>query len=179
MIGKSNIVKSNSTALRLRILIALFFFALTGNVFAQSDDIGCEFWYSRCPTLPIIEFKNTVFLSKIAKLRLDSAVKISKQYAMCKIMMSGNGTFSQKSQQYSWDRAVSVIIYLKKKGVKKERLILMYGEDGNPELVILVGIEFKDTPSWTTQPSPHPGLSLHSRKVVDFFTSDYNFHNSL
>lgn len=93
--------------------------------------------------------------------------------------MSGNGTFSQKSQQYSWDRAVSVIIYLKKKGVKKERLILMYGEDGNPELVSLVGIEFKDTPSWTTQPSPHPGLSLHSRKVVDFFTSDYNFHNSL
>ena len=55
----------------------------------------------------------------------------------------------------------------------------MYGEDGNPELVSLVGIEFKDAPSWTTQPPPHPGLSLHSRKVIDFFTRDYNFHNSL
>ncbi len=66
--------------MRLRFPIAVVLFTLTGNVFAQSPTDSCNM-----PGLPVIHFKKTVFLSKKAKLQLDSVVRIAKQYPNCKI----------------------------------------------------------------------------------------------
>lgn len=152
-----------------KLILLIVFFALTGNVFAQTYDSGCIRDYG-CLTLPVIEFKNTVFLSKKAKLQLDSVVKNAKQYPTCRIWVIGYGTSSEESQQHSWDKVASVIIYLKKKGMPKERLMFYHGEEGKTDTVNLVGTTlFTDVPSWT--PPPHPQFSLHTRKVTDFYSN--------
>ena len=98
--------------MRLQLFVAIILFALTGNVFAQSLTDSCNM-----PGLPVIHFNKTVFLSKKAKLQLDSVVKIVEQYRFCKIKVMGYGPATEEDQQYSWDRVASVIIYLKKKGI--------------------------------------------------------------
>lgn len=153
--------------MRLQILVVIVFFALSGNVFAQSkeDTITCDII---CPQFAVIDFTNTIFLSKKAKLQLDSAMKIAKQWPMCRIMVIGYGTSSVESQQHSWDKVASVILYLKKKGIQKARLIFDHGEEGNPNTVCIWGTRrVGDGFSWV--PPPHPQFSLHKRKVTDFY----------
>ncbi len=148
------------------ILLTIVFFALTGNVFAQSEDPSiCEII---CPQFAVIDFTKTITLGKKAKLQLDSTMKIAKQWPMCnKIRVVANGTSSEQSQQQSWDRVAAVIMYLRKRGIEKQRLIFVYGEEGNPNIVNIQGCKQNDMGPWWTPP-PHPRFSLHKRKVTAF-----------
>ncbi len=152
--------------MRLQLIVVIVLFAFPGNVFAQSEDPSiCEII---CPQFAVIDFTNTIFLSKKAKLQLDSAMKIAKQWPMCnKIKVVANGTSSEQSQQQSWDRVAAVIMYLRKRGIEKQRLIFDYGEEGNPNIVNIQGVKQNDNGPWWTPP-PHPEFSLHKHKITDF-----------
>ena len=98
-----------------KIILLVVLFALTGNVFAQSLTDSCNM-----PALRTILFKNTVFLSKKAKLQLDSVVKIAKRYPTCKLKVTSFGWSTNKEQQDSWDMVYSAIHYLWKRGINKD-----------------------------------------------------------
>jgi hypothetical protein len=118
----------------LKILTAIVLFALTGNVFAQSPTVSCNI-----PALPTILFKNTVFLSKKAKLQLDSVVKIAEQYPDCNLRVRGYGLENREGQLRSWDEVNSVFEYLEKKGIPKSKLIFEYSEPGVSNTVKIFG----------------------------------------
>ena len=120
--------------MRLQILVVIVFFALSGNVFAQSTTDSCNM-----QVLPTIIFKNTAFLSKKAKLQLDSVVMITKQYPNCNIRVKGFGTLGVKSQQKSWDQVDTIIRYLEKRGISSKKLIFNYGEPGATNMVKFFG----------------------------------------
>ena len=139
--------------MRLRILIAIVLFTLKGNVIAQSPTDSCKM-----PGLPLIHFNKTVFLSKKAKLQLDSVVKIAEQYPFCKIKVTGHAPATYQGQQDSWDQVYSIVTYLLKRRFNKDRLIFEYGTWGDPSNIEIIGSR-KD--GYPLIPSPHPQLSHH------------------
>ena len=119
------------------------------------------------PALPQVNFKASVFLNATAMAALDSAVKIINKHPGCKIKVIGNTDDCELCQQVSWDRVVSVIKYLQKKGVDSTSLIFNYGNRGNPRTVTLQGTT-DDGPNIV--PAPVPCYSYHTltkKRCVD------------
>lgn len=140
--------------MRLLLLIAIVFFALTGNVSAQSNTNSCAM-----PPLPVIVFNKSVFLNAKSMQMLDTVLKIAKRNPTCKLKVMGYGASSYKEQSASWDRVYSVVKYLTKKGYKKDHIIFEYGMQGSdPNTVDLMG-STEDGPAMV--PVPLPCMSKH------------------
>ena len=89
---------------------------------------------------------------------LDTALKIAKRNPACKLKVMGYGATSNKVQTTSWDRVYSVMMYLIKKGYKKDLLIFIYGMEGDPNTVDLVATT-EEGPDMV--PVPNPCMSQH------------------
>ena len=89
----------------------------------------------------IIHFsKNSVFLNKAAKKKLDSVLIIIKEHhhPLCKIVVSGYGNSCITCQQTSWDRVYSVIKYLRQQGIDSSRFIFYYAQEEKSPLVVMI-----------------------------------------
>jgi OOP family OmpA-OmpF porin len=106
--------------------------------------------------LTSINFKGNAKLSKDAEAFLaEAAVKIKANPA-CKIKVLGYGASSKAAQQLSWERVNTVVKYLiEKQGISESRLLFVYAQDGNADIIDLQGTT-EDGPN--TVPAPHPNL---------------------
>ena len=106
--------------------------------------------------LTTINFKGNAKLSKDAEAFLaEAAVKIKANPA-CKIKVLGYGASSKAAQQLSWERVNAVVKYMiEKQGISESRLLFVYAQDGNADVVDLQGTT-EDGPN--TVPAPHPNL---------------------
>jgi hypothetical protein len=135
--------------LRIIILFSIVLFTLTGNVIAQNSKDSCSM-----PSLPVIEFKKTVFLSASNIQKLDAIVKIANKFPTCKLKVTGYGSSTYKAQSISWDRVYSVVQHFIKRGFNKDNIIFEYGvQGGDPNNVDLMGT-LEDGPSITPVPLP-------------------------
>ncbi|MDE3253165.1 MAG: OmpA family protein [Bacteroidota bacterium] len=106
--------------------------------------------------LPSIQFKKNAKLSKDAEAALASAAAKINANPACKVKVIGYGTSSKAAQQLSWERVNAVIHYLvEKQGVSENRLLFVYGQDGDANTIDLQGTT-EEGPN--TVPAPHPNL---------------------
>ena len=107
------------------------------------------------PLLPDINFnKGNVVLTKKAKSKLNRVFQTVGTNPVFKIKVTSHSVADEESQQTSWDMVASVITYLKAKGIKEERFIFSYGEEGDPQTVNLKGTFRDDGLSWVPAPLP-------------------------
>jgi outer membrane protein OmpA-like peptidoglycan-associated protein len=110
-------------------------------------------------SLPSVQFKKGVTLTRDAENVLASAAAQLKANSDCKVKVIGyvgTATASKAAQQLSYDRVSAVIKYLvEKQGISESRLLFFYGENGDANTVDLLGTT-EDGPN--TVPAPHPNL---------------------
>jgi OOP family OmpA-OmpF porin len=106
-------------------------------------------------SLPSVEIKSGIKLSKDAQSILDAAASQIKANPNCKIAVVGHGAASKRAQQLSWDRVEAVINYLvEKQGISRDRFVFKYGEEGDANTVDLRDATGEDGPNMV--PAPHP-----------------------
>jgi OOP family OmpA-OmpF porin len=107
-------------------------------------------------SLPSVQFKGGSKLGKDAETILASAAAQLKANPTCKVKVIGYGATSKAAQQLSYDKVSAVIKYLvEKKGIAENRVIFVYGQDGDPNTVDLQPTT-EEGPN--SVPAPHPNL---------------------
>lgn len=100
--------------------------------------------------------KGSAKLSKDAEAFLAEAAGKIKANPTCHIKVIGYGAASKSAQQLSWERVNAVVKYLvEKQGISEGRLLFVYAQDGNANMVDLQGTT-EEGPN--TVPAPHPNL---------------------
>jgi hypothetical protein len=100
--------------------------------------------------------KASAKLSKDAEAFLAEAAGKIKENPTCRIKVIGYGAASKSAQQLSWERVNAVVKYLvEKQGIAENRLLFVYAQDGNANMVDLQGTT-EEGPN--TVPAPHPNL---------------------
>ena len=100
--------------------------------------------------------KASAKLSKDAEAFLAEAAGKIKASPACRIKVIGYGAASKSAQQLSWERVNAVVKYLvEKQGISESRLLFVYAQDGNANMVDLQGTT-EEGPN--TVPAPHPNL---------------------
>ncbi|TAF55519.1 MAG: hypothetical protein EAZ62_02315 [Sphingobacteriia bacterium] len=110
--------------------------------------------------LPSVQFKGTTKLNKDAQTILAAVAARLKANPNCNIKVIGYGTTSKSAQQQSWDRVNVVIKYLvEKQGIAESRLLFVYAQDGDANVVDLEGTT--DQGPYAV-PAPHPNLKSNN-----------------
>jgi hypothetical protein len=135
-------------------LLLIIPFLLTQGVYSQASSDTCSM-----PLLASVRFKKgSVFLSASAKATLDSVVKLADKYCRCKIEVTGYATSCELCMQVSWDKVFSVVKYLTNKGVDRERILFMYGLEGD---IYQVDLKATMDEGPSSVPAPVPCFSFH------------------
>lgn len=113
--------------------------------------------------LPSVTFaKGSVLPGPKAKTILDAVARLIKANTTCKVKVMSYMDMTMAGQQASWDKVYSVIDYLAKKGVDRERFIFSYGNTSG--LIQLVDLMFTTEDGPNTMPVPMACKSAH--KVI-------------
>ncbi len=106
--------------------------------------------------LPSVQFKNNAKLSKDAEKVLASAAAQISANPNCHVRLIGYASASKAAQQMSYDRVNAVKRFLvDKQGIAENRIIFVYGKDGDSNTVDLQGT-MDDGPN--TVPAPNPNM---------------------
>jgi hypothetical protein len=103
--------------------------------------------------------KNSVFLSNRGKVILDSVARLAKKNNAYRIEVESYGQASEKEIQLGWDKTVSVIKYLKDKGIDSARFNFIFATEGGNPTVVNVSLVTWSSESW--YPAPIPCYSYH------------------
>lgn len=171
--NKNELALKSKTNPMLKRFSFVFMFLISFTVItkAQSDSCGM-------PSLPSVEFNGrSMILSQKAKLILNDVASLVKFFPKYKIKVAGHiNTVIPSDQQVSWDRVSLVMNYLKSRGMKAERFIFDYGQEGPMEYVDLIGT-MEDGPA--TVPMAMPCFSIFTPKAKRCVDKNGNFKGTI
>lgn len=108
-----------------------------------------------------IEYKsNKVFLAKDDQLLLKNLIPLIKSRPDYMVAIESNGwRLCEFCAQRSWDRAFSIIKFLRTNGIPQKRLVMSFGDDYNTRLASVSLV--KDWEGPQKIPPPIPCYSYH------------------
>jgi outer membrane protein OmpA-like peptidoglycan-associated protein len=116
------------------------------------------------PTCAVTSFPSVKIKGGKAKLGQDAQTILASVASQlnanpaCKVKVIAYGASNKRAQQLSWERAQAVSRYLiEKQGIAENRIIFIYGQDGDPNTVDLQPTT-EDGQGPSVVPAPHPNL---------------------